>query len=1554
MTALAVAGATVAGSCLVGTSFARSDDPGGAAPPKAPARMAAAAGDFATSFETTDTQPTYTNTVDTDAGGNKLTAGLSGTNPGLPGSVMSQVGAVTANAENAPNEVANNMKDGDVNTKWLTFTNTGWVRYQMTAPVAVQRYQLASANDTPTRDPSDWQFQGSQDGSAWTTLDTRTGESFSGRYASNTYNFTNTTAYAYYRLNITKNHGDGDIQLSEMVLSDGSATVPPPSDMKSEPGNGPVSVYTAKSAVGWTGLRAFRYGGSLTADGHDYAYNKVFDVSIPVTSTTQLSYMIYPEFSGADYARQSTFAAVDLGFDDGTFLRNLPAVDQHGFGLNAVAQGNSKSLYAQQWNAISSTIGAVAAGKTITKILIDYDNPAGKSGQAFQGWIDDLKVTGSPAVPNPSHLSDWVETRRGTNANGSFSRGNNIPATAVPHGFNFWTPETSANSTSWLYTYQENNNASNRPTLQAFAISHEPSPWMGDRQTFEVMPSPTATPTVSRTTRALPFSHDNETGKPYYYGVTFDNGLKTEIAPTDHAAIMRFTFTGNASSLIFDNVNNSGGATLTPSNGTGQTVLTGYSDTSSGSLSVGAKRMFIYATFDQPSTGGGQPASTSGAGGASVTRYLNFDTSTTKVVSMRIATSFISVAQAQHNLDLEVPAGTSFDDVKTAAQAAWDKNLGVITVEGGTPDQMTTLYSDLYRLNLYPNSTFENTGTADAPVYMHANQASTASSPGTGATATVGTAPIAGKAYANNGFWDTYRTVWASDALLYPSKTGEMVDGFVSQYKDGGWIARWSSPGYANLMDGASSDVAFSTAYQMGAPLSDVGATFDAAVKNSSVVPPNANVGRKGLETSAFLGYTPASSTEGFSWAVDGYINDFGVANMAKSLYDKAADNDPRKAEYWDDYQYFLNRSTDYVNEFDPSIGMFQSRSTTGAFTVPAASWDPRIWGTGNAAGGGSTEFTETDPWNMQFTVPQDGQGLANLYGGKAALAAKLDQFFSTPELATGLGSYGVIHEMTEASAVRMGEWGLSNQPSHHIPYMYDFAGQPSKGQALIREALSRQFIGSEIGQGYPGDEDNGELSAWQVMSSMGIYPLQMGTANWAVGSPLFKKATIHLENGKDLVINAPNNSTKNVYVQGLKINGQSYSSTSIPTSTLTNGATLDFDMGPAASTWGTGADDAPPSITKGDKPAAPLMDATSSTTGTATSSTGAAVTGLFDNTSTTRVALASQTPWVQYQFDGPRRRATIYTITSGNVAGDPKDWTLQGSNDGSTWTDLDQRSGQAFTWRLYTKPFTIAHPGYYGYYRLNVTANTGEATTSLAELELLSPAADTVGPTVTITTPQEGSTYLQGDVVAADYSCADSDSGLADCVGTAAAGAPLDTAQPGDHTFTVTAHDNAGNATTVTRHYVVYPAVRATSPVGGTVNATLALTLGAPASFGAFTPGVTADYTASTTATVTSTAGDATLSVADPSSTATGHLVNGAFSLPSPLQARARNAANSGTAYNNVGSSASPLNLLMYGGPISNDAVTLQFSQHIGSTDALRTGSYAKTLTFTLSTTTP
>ncbi|MBQ0852764.1 GH92 family glycosyl hydrolase [Streptomyces sp. BH-SS-21] len=1233
-----------------------------------PGEAAAADREFASSFETGEPAPDWLNTVDISADGTKRASGVDGGfSSGIPGNVTDHVTEVRASAENTGGgEVKENLTDVEPSTKWLTFAPTGWVEFDLDAPVKLLSYALTSANDHDERDPVDWTFQGSTDGKDWKTLDTRTGESFAERFQTKTYKLGEPAEYAHFRLDITKNKGASDaLQLADVQFSTGDEEEPTPKDMLSLVDRGPSGSPTAKAGAGFTGKKALRYAGTHQADGRAYSYNKVFDVNVAVGRDTELAYRIFPSMADGDRDYDATNVSVDLAFTDGTYLSDLRAQDQHGFALTPQGQGASKVLYVNQWNNVTSRIGSVAAGRTVDRILLAYDSPKGPA--KFRGWLDDVKLSVQKPGKPKAHLSDYASTTRGTNSSGGFSRGNNFPATAVPHGFNFWTPVTNAGSLSWLYDYARSNNADNLPTVQAFSASHEPSPWMGDRQTFQVMPSAASgTPETGRTARALPFKHENETARPYYYGVTFENGLKTEMTPTDHAAALRFTFPGDDANVLFDNVTDQAGLTLDKESGT----FTGYSDVKSG-LSTGATRLFVYGTFDAPVTEG----SSSGVKG-----YLKFKPGADRTVTLRIATSLISIDQAKDNLRQEIPDGTSFDKVKSRAQQAWDKILGKVEVEGATPDQLTTLYSSLYRLYLYPNSGFEKVGGK----YQYASPFS--AMPGPDTPTHTGAKIVDGKVYVNNGFWDTYRTTWPAYSLLTPGQAGEMVDGFVQQYKDGGWTSRWSSPGYADLMTGTSSDVAFADAYVKGVDF-DAESAYDAAVKNATVVPPSSGVGRKGMTTSPFIGYTSTDTHEGLSWALEGYLNDYGISKMGEALYKKTG-----KKKYKEEAAYFLNRAQDYVNLFDPKAGFFQGRDAKGDWRVASDKYDPRVWG---------YDYTETNGYGYAFTAPQDSRGLANLYGGRSGLAEKLDTYFGTPETAGPefVGSYGgVIHEMTEARDVRMGMYGHSNQVAHHVNYMYDAAGQPWKTQKNVREVLSRLYTGSEIGQGYHGDEDNGEQSAWYLFSSLGFYPLVMGSGEYAVGSPLFTKATVHLENGRDLVVKAPKNSAKNVYVQGLKVNGKKWTSTSLPHSVISRGAVIEFDMGSKPSSWGTGKNAAPVSITQDDKVPAPRTDA---------------VKGegpLFDNTSGTSATVTSA--------DLPTAdpvKAVQYTLTSADGAKAPKGWVLQGSSDGTTWKDLDKRSGQSFAWDKQTRAFSVAAPGTYAKYRLVLD---GEAT--LAEVELL------------------------------------------------------------------------------------------------------------------------------------------------------------------------------------------------------------------------------------------
>ncbi|GAB2594536.1 GH92 family glycosyl hydrolase [Streptomyces capparidis] len=1244
---------------------------------------------FASSFESGDPQPDWRDTVESGPDGEKRASGVDGAvSTGIPGNVTDRVTEVRASGEYAAaGEVKENLVDGETTTKWLVFESTAWVEFELQEPVAVVRYALTSANDAAERDPRDWTLKGSDDGERWTDLDTRTGESFEQRHQTRTFDTGNTTAHRHYRLEITRNAGAGLVQLAEVQLSDGDTAPPAPSDMRSAVHRGPSGSPTAKANAGFTGLRALRYGGTHKPEGRAYSYNKVFDVDVRVTPRTRLSYRIFPSMPETDLNYPATHASVDLAFTDGTYLSDLNATDQHGARLSPRGQGESKTLYVNQWNHKESLIGAVAAGRTVDRILVAYDAPKGPA--QFRGWVDDVELASAPPQRPEAHLSDYVSTTRGTNSSGAFSRGNNFPATAVPHGFNFWTPVTNAASTSWLYDYARFNDDANLPRLQAFSASHEPSPWMGDRQTFQVMPSAApGTPDASRTARALPFRHEQETAKPHRYAVTFVNGLKAEIAPTDHAAVMRFTFPGDDASVFLDNVTGDGGLTLDPGSGS----FTAYSDVRSG-LSTGATRLFVYGEFDRPVTAGGRP---SGGGGENVTGWYRFDAGEERTVTLRLATSLIGTEQARANLRQEVSASDTVESVSARAQRAWDRLLGVIEVEGATRDQLVTLYSNLYRLFLYPNSGFEDTGTARRPEYRYASPFS----PGTGEhtpTAT-GARIVDGKVYVNNGFWDTYRTTWPAYSLLTPKKAGEMVDGFVQQYKDGGWISRWSSPGYADLMTGTSSDVAFADAWLKGVEF-DAEAAYRAAVKNATVAPPSSGVGRKGMDTSVFLGYTSTRTHEGMSWALEGYLNDFGIAQMAKKLYEKTGE--PR---YREEHAYFLGRARNYVHMFDESVGFFQGRNPDGTRRLSPQEYDPRVWG---------HDYTETNGWTMAFTAPQDTRGLANLHGGRDKLAEKLDTFFATPETASPrfAGSYGgIIHEMTEARDVRMGMYGHSNQPAHHIAYLYDAAGQPWKTQERVREVLSRLYTGSEIGQGYPGDEDNGEMSAWYVFSALGFYPLVMGAPEYAVGSPLFTRATVHLENGRDLVIEAPRNSARNVYVQGLRVNGERWDSTALPHDLLARGGTLTFDMGPRPSAWGTGEDAGPTSLTRGTEPPVPPADRTSPATEVSVGGGGNAA-ALVDNTSATGTALQ----WAQLEL-GAAARPTSYTLTSAGRGAAPDGWVLKGSRDGERWQVLDRRAGESFDWDRQTRVFAIDAPGSYTHYRLEPSG--GGAT--LAEVELL------------------------------------------------------------------------------------------------------------------------------------------------------------------------------------------------------------------------------------------
>lgn len=1058
-------------------------------------------------------------------------------------------------------------------------------------------------------------------------------------------------------------------------------------------GPGPEQPYAARAGAGYSGARALHYRGGSAGRV------QLFPVDTAVEEDTVLSWMVLPEIVDGDTGA-STGVSLDLVLDDGRRLSDTGVRDQHGARLGAAAQMESKTLYPQQWTRKQVRLGEVPGLRGRRIRAIELELQPGAAGAS--GWIDDITIEES-AVATPTRPSDYVLTTRGTHSNGTFSRGNNIPATAMPHGFNFWVPVTDAGTLAWLYRWSEHNGPDNRPRLQALSISHQPSPWMGDRQTFQVMPSPArGVPDADRERRALSFSHERELARPHTYRVDFDNDIRAEIAPSERAAIFRFRFPRDGdANLLFDNVDEPGGLTLDAKTQT----LHGHTDTRSG-LSNGATRMFVYARFDQPWTGSGMIDT------GRPTGYIKFAPDAHGEVRMRIATSLISVDQARRNLEQEI-GDDGFEAVRERAQAAWDALLARVRVEGASEDQLTTVYSNLYRLFLYPNVAHENVGSVDRPDWRHADQNSW-SSDNAGGDAQRTSAPVrAGRIYVNNGFWDTFRTSWPAYALFAPNRAGEMIDGFLQQYRDGGWVARWSSPGYADLMVGTSSDVAFADAWLKGVRGFDARVAYEAALRNATVVPPVPNVGRKGLAHSMYRGYADAAVHEGLSWTLEGALNDFGLAQFARALAEGEADP-ARARRYAEEAEYFQARAADYAHLFDPDTRFFRGRDASGRWRQPAADFDPRVWG---------GDYTEANAWTFAFTAPHDAEGMATLLGGREALARRLDEFFSTPETAEArfAGSYGrVIHEMTEARDVRMGMYAHSNQPSHHIPWMYVAAGEPWKAQRISREVLRRLYLGSGIGQGYPGDEDNGEMSAWYLFAMLGLYPLRMGAPEYVIGSPAFDRVDVQLDNGRTLSVIAHGNGPDNVYVQSLKLNGRPWHKAWLHHDDIAKGGTLEFTMGSEPSAWGSDPAALPPSLTAAGSTPAGLFDRS----GDAQLGDSEAHSALVDDDARTSVSLPARAK-VLARFSSPTA-ISHYTLTSGAAPLPDLGWVLEGRSANGEWKTLDERRGETFRWARQLRPFRVQAPGAHVEYRLRLT---GAVAVDLAELELLQPAVVGVAP---------------------------------------------------------------------------------------------------------------------------------------------------------------------------------------------------------------------------------
>jgi predicted alpha-1,2-mannosidase len=699
--------------------------------------------------------------------------------------------------------------------------------------------------------------------------------------------------------------------------------------------------------------------------------------------------------------------------------------------------------------------------------------------------------------------------------------------------------------------------------------------------------------------------------------------------------------------------------------------------------------MYVVGRFSRPVT-----SSAPARGDRPHATVVALDLGDDPVVELRVTTSSIGTDQAWHTHDLELgdrsSGDRSFADVEAAARAAWDTRLGVVEVDGASEEQLATLYGGLYRLNLYPRSQWEDAGTPGRPQPVHASPVAPPVGPST--STRTGAAVLPGRVHVDHGFWDTYRTCWSAYALLHPDVAAELADGFVQQHREGGWVARWSSPGYADLMTGTSSDVAFADLHARGVDLPDLLGTYDAGLRNATTVPPHDGVGRKGQAFALLHGYVPRDVEESVSWHLEGCLNDDGLARTARALAVDPRTPDARRRALADEAAYLAQRAGGYVHLFDPATGFFRGRDRSGSFG--ADGFDPRDWG---------GDYTESDAWNFEFHAPHDGPGLAALHGGPGGLARVLTAFFATPERADRPGGYGrVIHEMVEARDVRLGQLGQSNQVSHHIPYTWLAAGRPDRTQEVVREILDRLWTGSEIGQGYHGDEDNGEMSAWYVLSALGLYPLHVGSDRWAVGTPLFPRVVVHHPAG-DLVVTATGTGP---YVQGVSVGGRALTEPSVAHGDLLGGTTVAFTLGPEPSAWGSVVPDGAVPV--------PWRDATRGTTWLGPDGDVPALSS-DDLDGAVDLGAGALLTW---PGGGPEQgRVVAYTLTSaldGRPA--PDAWQVEVQAPDGAWTRVDARVDEEFRWPGQLRPFVLDSAMPCGPVRLRLGGQGG----SLAQVELL------------------------------------------------------------------------------------------------------------------------------------------------------------------------------------------------------------------------------------------
>jgi predicted alpha-1,2-mannosidase len=730
------------------------------------------------------------------------------------------------------------------------------------------------------------------------------------------------------------------------------------------------------------------------------------------------------------------------------------------------------------------------------------------------------------------YLVQYVNTLQGTNSKHELTYGNTYPTTALPFGMNTWTPQTGKNGDGWKYQYF-------KKTIRGFQQAHQCSSWSNDYAVFSLFPTIDSLQ-VDEEKRATGFSHADEIAKPNYYKIKLANNITTEIAPTERGAHLRFSFPKKQKSfLVLDGYTGISMVKIIPS----ENKIIGY--VHNGRQLLKEVRNYFVIQFDQPFISHGTwenrknsiEALDLNSEGRGVGAYVQFKPGIK--VQAKVASSYISPEQAQLNLDRELGNQKTLEQTKALAADVWNKQLGRILVEGGSKEDTETFYSCFFRASLFSRKFFE-IGPDGKPYYR---------------------SPYDGKIhdgymYTDTGFWDTFRAQFPLNVLMYPEMHGQYMQALLAAQEQCGWLPSWSFPGEAGSMIGNHAISLLADAWAKGIrtfdPKKALEAYYHEATNKGPWGPAN---GREGWKEYYVLGYVPYPQyREATAKTLEYAYDDFCGYALAKASGNK----------FYEDV--FAKQMFNYKNVYDPSTGFMRGRKADGTWLE---NFDPTEWG---------GPFTEGSPWHWVWSVFHDVNGLIKLTGGNKQFTAKLDSVFTQPNTFK-VGTYGGrIHEMTEMEIANMGQYAHGNQPIQHMVYLYNYAGEPWKAQFHARNVMKRLYNATE--NGYPGDEDQGQTSSWFVLSALGFYSVCPGTDEYVMGSPLFKKATITLEDGKKFVIEANGNDEKNVYIQDATLNGKPFSRNYLKYSDITNGGILKMNMGAAPATdRGTAKEDMPFSV---------------------------------------------------------------------------------------------------------------------------------------------------------------------------------------------------------------------------------------------------------------------------------------------------------------------------------------------------------------------------------------